>query len=271
MNVEVLWNQVLLLGSRWGLKVVASVAVLVIGLMAARWVRRLTRGALDRGGVDPLLVPFLSGLVYTAAVVFVAIGAIGILGVPTASFVAVLGAAGLAIALAFQGTLSNLASGVMLLTFQPFKVGDFVEVSGVSGTVREVGIFSCLLTTGDNVHISVPNSNVFGHTIRNYSGSETRRVDLVIGVGYGDDLGLALRTCQEVLAEDGRVLAAPEPLVAVGELGSSSVDLLVRPWVRREDYFTTKCDLTRALKERLEAAGCTLPYPQTDVHLHKVA
>ena len=249
----------------------AALTVLVVGWIAFKWARAVTRKALGRSGIDPILVPFLTGLVYVSLIVFVAIAALGVLGIPVATFVAVLGAAGLAIALAFQGTLSNFASGVMLLTFRPFDVGDFVEVGGVSGTVKGVGIFSCILATPDNVQISVPNSGVFGHTIKNYSANETRRVDLVVGVGYGDDLALAVRTCRDVLAADRRVLADPEPFVAVAELADSSVNLVVRPWVKREDHWRTKCDLTATLKVRLEAAGCTLPYPTQDVHLHQVA
>jgi small conductance mechanosensitive channel len=199
----------------------------------------------------------------------VGVSALGVLGVETGSFVAVIGAAGLAIALAFQGTFSNFASGVMLLTFRPFEVGHFVEVGGVSGSVKEVGIFTCLLTTPDNIQIRVPNSQIFGETIKNFSASDTRRIDLMVGVGYGDDLGVAVRTCQDVVAADPRVLGDPETVVAVHELGDSSVNLVVRPWVKSTDYWATRWDLTRALKEQLEAAGCSIPFPQRDVHLHQ--
>jgi small conductance mechanosensitive channel len=182
--------------------------------------------------------------------------------------VAVLGAAGLAIGLAFQGTFSNFASGVMLLTFRPFRVGDFVEVGGHAGSVHEVGVFSCMLSTPDNVQIRVPNSQIFGATIKNYSANDTRRIDLVMGVGYDDDLGVAVRTCMDVITADPRTLADPAPVVAVSELGDSSVNLVVRPWVNAADYWTTRWDLTRALKENLEAAGCSIPFPQRDVHVH---
>lgn len=159
----------------------------------------------------------------------------------------------------------------MLLTFRPFEVGDFVEVGGSEGSVKEVGIFTCLLVTGDNIEICVPNSAIFGETIKNYSANDTRRIDLVIGVGYDDDLGVAIQTCLDVLAADPRVLEDPDPYVAVAELGESSVSLCVRPWVNRADFFSTKTDLLRTLKENLEATGCSIPYPQRDVHLYQQA
>ena len=253
----------------WAPKIAGSLAVLVIGWMLANWAKRVTRRALERAGVDAILVPFVAGLVHVLAIAMVGVAAITTMGVGTASFVAVMGAAGLAVALAFQGTFSNFAAGIMLLTFRPFKVGDFVEVGGSSGSVKEIGIFTCLLTTPDNIQIRVPNSGVFGQTIKNYSSSETRRIDLVIGVGYDDDLGVAVRTCMDVITADPRVLADPAPVVAVNELGDSSVNLVVRPWVNNPDYWTTRWDLTRALKENLEAAGCSIPFPQRDVHLHQ--
>jgi small conductance mechanosensitive channel len=255
----------------WAPAVLGALATLFIGWFVAGWVKRIARRGLGAAQVDPILVPFLSGIIHVGVIVIVAVTAIGVLGIETGSFIAVIGAAGLAIALAFQGTFSNFASGVMLLTFRPFEVGHMVEVGGVTGSVKEVGIFTCLLTTPDNVQIRVPNSQIFGETIRNFSASETRRIDLVVGVGYDDDLGVAVRTCQDVLAADPRVLAEPESVVAVSELGDSSVNLVVRPWVKAEDYWVTRWDLTRALKEQLEAAGCSIPFPQRDVHMHQVA
>jgi small conductance mechanosensitive channel len=252
-------------------KIAGALAVLVIGWVLANWAKRFTRKALLRAGVDAILVPFVAGLVHVLAISMVAVAAITTMGVGTASFVAVLGAAGLAVALAFQGTFSNFAAGIMLLTFRPFKVGDFVELGGSSGSVKEIGIFTCLLTTPDNIQIQVPNSGVFGQTIKNYSASDTRRIDLVVGVGYDDDLGVAVRTCMDVITADARVLADPAPVVAVSELGDSSVNLIVRPWVSTSDYWVTRWDLTRALKENLEAAGCSIPFPQRDLHVFQAS
>jgi len=255
--------------AEWTPKVLGAAAVLVFGWMFAGRARKFSRTALAASRIDDVLIPFLSGMIHVSIIVMVGVTSIGVLGISTASFVAVLGAVGLAIALAFQGTFSNFAAGIMLLTFRPFEVGDFVDVGGESGTVREVGIFSCVLHTSDNIEIRVPNSQIFGSTIKNFSTNDTRRIDIVIGVGYEDDLGVAIRTCLDVLAADARVLDDPSPFVAVAELGESSVNLCVRPWVARSDFFATKTDLLRALKENLEAAGCTLPYPQRDVHLHE--
>ena len=254
----------------WAPQIVGALAVLFIGWILANWAKRLTKKALEKAKVDEILVPFIAGLVHVGLIMAVGITAVTTLGVPAASFVAVIGAAGLAIALAFQGTFSNFAAGVMLLTFRPFGVGDFVEVGGSAGVVKEVGIFSCLLATPDNIQIRVPNSEVFGKIIKNYSSSDTRRIDLVVGVSYDDDLGVAVRTCMDLVAADPRVLSEPEPVVAVSELGDSSVNLVVRPWVATGDYWTTRWDLTRGLKENLEAAGCSIPYPQQDVHMHPV-
>ena len=251
----------------WTPKIAGALAVVFFGWMFAGWARGFTRKALGRSGVDAALVPFVSGIVYVTAIVLVGITAVGTLGVQASSFVAIIGAAGLAIALAFQGTFSNFAAGVMLLTFRPFQLENFVEIGGQSGTVKEIGIFSTKLATPDNVEIRIPNSSVFGNTMKNYSANDTRRIDLVVGVGYDDDLGVAVRTCQDVITADPRVLAEPAPVVAVSEMADSSVNLVVRPWVAASDYWATRWDLTRALKEQLEAAGCSIPYPQRDVHL----
>ncbi|HSR40680.1 MAG TPA: mechanosensitive ion channel domain-containing protein, partial [Longimicrobiales bacterium] len=179
----------------------------------------------------------------------------------------ILGAAGLAVGLAFQGTFSNFASGVMLLLFRPISVGDFVEVGGSTGTVRSIGIFSTSMDTPDNVRVILPSSAVFGETIQNFSVNENRRIDLVVGVGYDDDLQRAKDTILRVLKDEERVLPDPEPVVAVSQMADSSVNFVVRPWVRAQDYWATRWDLTRALKEELEAAGLSIPYPQRDLHL----
>lgn len=257
--------------ARWGLKVLGAIVVLFIGRQAARWIRRGVRVALERGKMDPTLIPFISSLAYYLVLAFVLIAVLGMVGIQTASIIAVLGAAGLAVGLALQGTLSNFASGVMLLVFRPFRVGDYIEAAGEGGTVRAVGIFTTTLTTPDNVGIVIPNTAVWGSTIKNYAAQETRRLDLMVGISYGDDIGSAMDTIHRVLGADSRVLADPAPVVGAHELGDSSVNLVVRPWCRRDDYWQLRWDLTRALKEELERAGCTIPFPQRDVHLHEVS
>lgn len=255
--------------SSWGLQVIGAVAVLIVGRMVCGALRRGTRRALERSSVDATLIPFISSGVYYLALTVVALAVLSLFGIQTASVIALLGAAGLAVGLAMQGTLSNFAAGVMLLVFRPFKVGDYVEAGGIAGSVQEIGIFSTILHTPDNVKITVPNSGIYGNTIKNYSANDTRRNDLVIGISYSDDIARAMETIRKVLASDSRVLEDPKPLVAVAELADSSVNLVVRPWCRREDYGALRFDLTRKLKEELEAAGCSIPFPQRDVHVHQ--
>lgn len=257
--------------STWGLRVLGAVAVLVIGWTVSKWVRRFVRRALERTRTEPVLIGFLSGLVYYGLLAFVIIAVLNLFGVQTTSFVAVLGAAGFAIGMAFQGTLGNFSAGVMLLVFRPFSAGDFVEAGGVSGTVRDIGLFATRLDTPDNVRVLVPNSAVFGNVIRNFNGNDTRRLDLEVGIDYGDDIGTAIATCEEILEREDRILRDPAPVVAVAGLGDSSVNLMVRPWCKPQDYWPLRADLMRQLKEGLEAAGCSIPFPQRDVHLHEAA
>ncbi|MDH3732713.1 MAG: mechanosensitive ion channel [Gemmatimonadota bacterium] len=266
-DLETLAAQASGLVTTWGLRVIGALAVLIIGRMVARRVRSGVGALLGRRQVDPTLVPFISGLVYVMAMAFVLIAVLGLFGIPTASFVAVLGAAGLAVGLAMQGTLSNFAAGVMLLVFRPFRVGDLVETGGVVGGVVEIGIFATILNTRDNVRVVLPNSAVFGGVIHNYDGNETRRIDLVIGVSYDDDLGLAKRTILDTVSACEGVLADPAPVVAVHELADSSVNFVVRPWCETPGYWDVRWDVTERVKAALEAAGCSIPYPQHDVHL----
>jgi small conductance mechanosensitive channel len=256
--------------SEYGLKVIGAIALLIIGRMVAGVVRSWVRRALERAKMEPTLIPFMTGMVYYALIAFLLVAVLSLFGIQTTSFIAVLGAAGLAVGLALQGTLSNFAAGVMLLIFRPFKSGDFVEAGGTAGSVITVGVFSTTLHSPDNVRIIVPNSAIFGSIVKNYSANDTRRNDLVVGISYSDRIGQAIDTIHKVLGSDPRVLKDPEPVVAVAELADSSVNLVVRPWCNKEDYWGLRFDLTRRLKEELEAAGCSIPFPQTDVHLHKV-
>lgn len=262
-----LWNSLQTFLLQKGLDLLGALVVVVLAWIVAGWVRRWTERSIHRSKVDDTLASFFSALARAAVLVLGIMAALQILAVPLTSAVAVIAAAGLAIALAFQSTLSNFASGVLLLTFRPFRQGDFVEVGGASGTVTEIGLFFTILTTPDNVRITVPNSKVSGETIKNVTAHDTRRIDLVVGVSYDEDLGLAMETIHETLGDEERVLDDPEPQVAVSEMGDSAIGIVVRPWVQTPDYWPTRFALTHALKERLEAAGCSFPYPQRDVHL----
>lgn len=269
-NIDGIVTLVSQLVSTWGLRVVGAIAVLILGRIVAGIMRGWTRRLLTKSHTDATLVPFLSSMVYYLVIAFTVIAVLGLFGVPTASFVAVLGAAGLAVGLALQGTLSSFAAGVMLLVFRPFKVGDFVEAGGSTGVVKEVGIFTTTLSTPDNVKTIVPNSQIYGATISNYTDIEKRRVDMVVGISYDDDIGKAIEVITGVVKADSRVLADPELQVAVSEMADSSVNLVVRPWCQPADYWGLKFDLTRRLKEELEANGCSIPYPQQDVYMHQV-
>ena len=268
-NVEAMMEAGITLLSTYGLRVIGAIVLLIVGRMVAGFIRRAVRKGLERAEMDATLVPFLSKGVYYLVLAVVVIAVLQLFGVQTTSLVAVLGAAGLAVGLALQGTLSNFAAGVMLLIFRPFKVGDFVDTAGTAGSVEEIGIFSTTLKSPDNVKIVVPNSQVYGQTIKNFNGFETRRVDMVMGISYDDDIQRALDTITGIVTKDERVLADPAPLVAVSNLGDSSVDIVVRPWCKGSDYWALTFDLTRQLKEGLEAAGCSIPFPQRDVHLYQ--
>jgi small conductance mechanosensitive channel len=257
--------------SAWGLKVLGALVLLFVGRIAAGWVRRIVRRGLTAANVDATLVPFISGVTYYIILISVFMAVLGLVGIQTTSLLAVMGAAGLAVGLALQGTLSNVASGVMLLVFRPFQVGDYIEAGGSAGSVEAIGLFTTTLNTPDNVKILIPNSSVYGQTIKNYAANDTRRNDMVVGISYDDNIGLAVDTIKRVLSADDRVLAEPEAVVAVAELADSSVNIVVRPWCTKEDYWGLRFDMTRTLKEELEAAGCSIPYPQRDVHLFEAA
>ena len=251
----------------WILNVLGALVVLWVGTRIARWARGVVQRALERAKVDDTLVPFVSSCVYYLIVAFVVVAALGMIGIQTASIIAVLAAAGLAVGLALQGTLANFAAGVMLLVFRPFRKGDFIEAAGATGTVEAISIFTTTLNSVDNVAIVVPNAAVWGQTIKNYATNATRRIDMTVNIAYGDNIQTAMDAIKRVLAADRRVLTDPAPVIAVGELGSSAVKILVWPWCSKDVYWDVRWDLTRALKEGLERAGCTVPSQQHDVHL----
>lgn len=248
--------------SSYGLKVVGAILILIVGRIIAGQIRKgITRLGNARSW-DVSLTGFLSSLVYFFVMAFVFIAVLGSFGVQTASIVGVLAAASFAIGLALQGSLSNFAAGVMILLFRPFKVGDYVEVAGVAGSVKNIAIFSTTMSTPDNVKIEVPNSKIYGDIIKNYAGYDTRRIDMVVGIGYGDDMAKAMQVITDVVKADERVLAEPALQVAVAEMADSSINLVVRPWVKGSDYWPTKFDLTQRIKAALDENGIEIPFPQ---------
>jgi small conductance mechanosensitive channel len=251
----------------YGINVVGAFLIIIVGFMVAGWARRALERTLSRSGkMDATLVRFFGSLIRYAIMGFVVIAALQRFGVEATSLVAVFGAAGLAIGLALQGMLSNVAAGIMLLMFRPFKIGDFVDIGGQAGTVKEVGLFTTELATGDNVKIIMPNGQIWGSAIKNFSANPTRRVDLVMGIDYGDNIDTAMATINRVIGEEPRALTDPQSTVAVAELADSSVDIVVRVWVNAADYWGVRWDLTKKLKEQLEADGISIPFPQQTVH-----
>ncbi|MFK7819656.1 MAG: mechanosensitive ion channel family protein [Planctomycetaceae bacterium] len=257
-------------GKDFLLNVVGAIAIFIIGKWMAKLVLRIVNRIAEKSKVDITLRKFLSNLLYGVMMAFVIIAAINRLGVDTTSLAAIVAAAGLAIGMALQGTLSNFASGVMLVMFKPFAVGDFVELGGSSGVVDEIQIFNTILRTTDNIRIIIPNGAIASDTIRNFSAEATRRVDLVVGCGYNDDLKAVKQFLEQLVASDSRVLSEPAPVVAVNELGDSSVNFVVRPWVRTPDYWGTKWDFLEAVKVGFEERGFTIPYPTQDLNLNQV-
>jgi len=252
-----------------GIQAGIAVAIFVVGRWLASFATKMLKRTMARAGIDVTLSNFLGNLVYYVLLAAVLIATINQLGVETTSLLAVLGAAGLAIGLALQGSLSNFASGVMIVGFRPYKVGDFIEAGGVSGVVEQVQIFTTIMRTGDNKKIIVPNSQIMAGEITNYSANPTRRVDLVAGCGYDDDLDKVRKVLEGIIAADDRILADPAPTIAVSELGDSSVNFVVRPWVNSADYWGVYFNLTEQIKKQFDAAGIAIPYPQRDVHVYK--
>jgi small conductance mechanosensitive channel len=265
-------GEVMALVTQYGMNLVGAILLLIAGWIVAGWSARTLERALNRfGQVDVTLKRFAVGTMRYLVLILTGFLVLGQFGVETASLLALLGAAGLAVGLALQGTLSNVAAGVMLLILRPFKVGDYVEVAGHGGTVAEITLFLVELTTPDNVQISVPNSQAWGSAVKNYSALPTRRLDLTVGVAYEDDIGQALAAIREAATGDPRALAEPAPLFAVTALGESAVDITVRVWCNAGDYWPFRFDLNKTIKERLDAEGITIPFPQRVVHMARDA
>ncbi len=257
-------------GTDWAIKIAIAIVIFIVGKIIARMLANLVKRALERGGTDAMLVGFLGNITYGVLLVAVVLAAVDTLGVNVTSLMAILGAAGLAVGLALKDSLGNFAAGVMIIIFRPFKIGDYVDAGGAAGTIDEIGLFATLMHTPDNKRIIVPNGAIIGGNITNVSALPTRRVDLVFGIGYEDNIGQARDIIMGLLTSDERVLQDPAPAVTVGELGDSSVNLNVRPWVNAEDYWGLYFDLLENVKIKFDEAGISIPYPQQDVYMHEV-
>lgn len=265
-KIQELTSKLIDIGVPFLLNLIAAIIIYVIGKWVAKIASSIVGKLMTKAKVDPALVGFTKTIVHTIIIVFALIASVGKLGVQTASFVALLGAAGLAIGMALQGTLSNFAAGVMIIIFKPYKIGDYIEAGGTEGIVEEIQIFNTILATLDNKQVILPNSMATGDKIINYSAKGTRRLDLIFGISYDDNIGTARDALMKVIKEDKRYLDSPEPFVGVDALADSSVNLACRPWVKVEDYWDMYFDLQEKGKIELEAAGITIPFPQRDVH-----
>jgi len=255
----------------FGKNIVIALLIFYVGRMAVGLVVRALRKIMQGQEVDETLETFVCNLVRMALLIVVIIAAISALGIETTSFIAIFGAAGLAIGLALQGSLSNFAAGVLIVLFRPYKVGDYIEGAGISGSVEQVQILTTVLKTPDNKEVIVPNSQIMNSIITNYSANDTRRVDMLVGVSYKDDLDKVRETLEELIAADDRILEDPACLIAVSALADSSVNFVVRPWVKTEDYWGVMFDMTEAIKRRFDQKGISFPFPQQDVHLYKAS
>lgn len=254
----------------YGIAIISAIIIFIVGKWLARIISNFISKTLSRSKVDPMLVSFVGNISYALLMAFVVIATISKVGIETTSIAAIFAAAGLAIGLALQGSLSNFAAGVMIITFRPFKIGDYVEMAGTAGSINSIHIFTTTLKTPDNKTVIIPNSSVTSGNICNYSSEKTRRIDMVFGCGYGDDIKKAKEVLEKVVNGHKMVLKDPKPTIAVVELGSSSVDFVVRPWVKTEDYWTTRFEITEGVKLAFDKEGISIPFPQQDVHIHQV-
>jgi len=266
-QVGQLWAQVQDIVAVWGLKVIAAIAIFIIGRWVAKGVRAGVRRMMKKTDVDPIVIGFVSSITYIALLAFVIIAALGQLGIQTTSFIAILGAAGLAVGLALQGSLANFAAGFLMIIFRPFKVGDFIEGAGVAGVVDAIQIFTTTLKTGDNKTIIIPNAKLSGDNIINYSAQTKRRVDMTVGVAYDADLSRVRDVLKDIISKESRVHSDPEPLIAVAELADNSVNFVVRVWTDTGDYWGVKFAMTETIKNRFDEEGIGIPFPQRDIHI----
>ena len=253
----------------YGVKALAALIIFILGRWIAQALRRLTARVLTKREVEPVIVSFVGSLTYIALITFVVIAAIAQLGIQTTSFIALIGAAGLAVGLALQGSLANFAAGFLLIIFRPFKGGDYIEAAGVSGVVEDLHIFTTQIKTVDNKTIIIPNGKIMGDVIVNYTAKDTRRIDVLLGVSYGDDIDKVRGIIEKAVAEDERILRDPSPAIIVKALADSSVNFEARVWVKTGDYWDVYFALVEKVKKRFDAEGITIPFPQTDVHLYQ--
>lgn len=265
ISVDKIWE----LMTAYGLKVIAAIAIFVIGRWIAKIFRSVANKVMRNRNVDETIGAFVRNFIYYVLLTFFVLAAINQLGVQTTSFIAIIGAAGLAVGLALQGSLSNFASGFLLIIFRPFKIGDYIECAGAAGTVEKIQIFTTQLLSPDNKTVIIPNARITADNIVNYSTQGTRRCDLTFGIGYQDDIDTAKKILEELIAADERILKDPAPKIAVSALADSSVNFVVRPWVNSTDYWNVYCDLTEQVKKRFDAEGVTIPFPQRDIHVYE--
>jgi small conductance mechanosensitive channel len=260
-------QQIFVFLATYGLSVLGAIVILILGWIAARIGRRITGNLLERSKVDAAVISFVSSLVYFLILTFTVLAALAKFGIQTASFVAILGAAGFAVGFALQGSLANFAAGVLILLLHPFRVGDYIMGAGEAGTVKEITLFTTVLAAPDNIKVMVPNGKLFGDVIRNVTAYDTRRVDLLVGISYTSDIQKAYDVITDLMKQDTRILPDPAPQVAVSELGDSSVNFIIRPWVKKEDYWSVKFDLTREIKEAFDKNSIEIPFPQRTIHI----
>jgi len=267
--MEQLLNKLIEWGSTFGIKLLAAIAIFIIGRIIAKGIRKLIVKVMDKRKVDKTISSFISSLTFSALLVFVILAALSQLGIQTTSFMAIIGAAGLAIGLALQGSLSNFASGFLIILFRPFKLGDFVEAGGVSGSISKISVFTTEINSVDNKKIIVPNSQIMNGTIINYTAEKIRRVDLTFGVGYETDMSKVKDILNKIITGHELILKDPEPFVRLGKMNDSSLDFTVRVWAKTEDYWAVYFDLTEQTKQEFDKNGISIPFPQMDVHLIK--
>ena len=260
-------DMAIMYASEYGLKIIAAIAIFIIGKLVVKKVTNVTKTIMEKANIDRTLIEFAQSIIYFVLLLMVILASLNSLGVDTSSFLAIFGAATLAIGLALQGSLANVGAAVLIIIFRPFKVGDFIEAGGATGTVEEINLFSTIIAPLDNRTVIVPNGNIVGGNITNYSMKENRRVDHVFGIGYDDDLKLAKDTLMQILMDDDRVLKDPAPFVAVSELGDNSVNFITRAWVSTDDYWDVYFEQIEKVKLTFDEKGISFPYPQMDIHI----